>query len=40
LFVSAGILTASALLLTLMPKYRYGVGADVAVSAAPTPQSA
>jgi MFS family permease len=40
LFVAAGILTASALLLTMMPRYRYGVGADISVSAAPTPQSA
>jgi hypothetical protein len=40
LLVAAGILTASAILLTRMPRYRYAVGADVVVPATPAPQSA
>jgi len=40
LYAAAGVLIASAVLLVLLPKYRYSVGADAALPAAPTPQSA
>jgi predicted MFS family arabinose efflux permease len=40
LYAAAGVLAASAVLLVMMPRYRYVVGADAAVPAAPAPQSA
>ena len=40
LYAAAGVLTASAILLVMMPRYRYVVGADPATSAEPAAQSA
>jgi len=40
LYAAAGVLVASAVVLLLLPKYRYAVGTDVAAPAAPVVQSA
>jgi hypothetical protein len=40
LYAAAGVLAASAVLLVMMPRYRYAVGADAAASAEPAVQSA
>ncbi len=40
LYAAAGVLTASAILLVMMPRYRYVVGADPATSAEPAAQGA
>jgi MFS family permease len=40
LYAAAGVLTASAVLLVMMPRYRYAVGADAAASTEPAVQSA
>jgi MFS family permease len=40
LYAAAGVLTASAVLLVMMPRYRYAVGADAAAPAEPAVQSA
>src|SRR5262249_972436 len=40
LYAAAGVLAASAVLLVMMPRYRYAVGADAVASAEPAPQSA
>jgi MFS family permease len=40
LFIAAGILTASAILLSFMPRYRYEAGAETPPQAAPAPQNA
>jgi MFS family permease len=40
LYAAAGVLAASAILLVMMPRYRYAVGADAVATAAPAPQSA
>jgi MFS family permease len=40
LYAAAGVLVASAVVLLLLPKYRYSVGARDTASTAPTPQNA
>lgn len=40
LYTAAGVLIASAVVLVLLPRYRYGVGAHIAVPATPSPQRA
>jgi sugar phosphate permease len=40
LYAAAGVLVASAILLVMMPRYRYTVGADAVATAEPAPQSA
>ena len=40
LYAAAGVLAASAILLVMMPRYRYAVGADAAAPAEPAVQSA